>query len=180
MAAYLDILCSFVIGALLMLNVQRMNADLVARSYKSGNEYIAQSNAVTVSEILKEDLQKVGYRVPGKKITLADSAHITFYADMDRNGTPDSVRYIFGGYVPRTTNPRDRLLNRLVNAEAPDSISLGVTDFKFTFYDSTGAATANLASIKGIQADITVESTAPYDTSYAKSFVRVKVWPKNL
>jgi len=92
----------------------------------------------------------------------------------------DSVRYVLGGFIPRTTNPRDRLFNRLFNGQTPDSISLGVTDFKFTFYDSTGAATANLAKIRGIQADVTVESLAPYDTSYARSFVRVKVWPKNL
>lgn len=180
MAAYLDILCSFVIGALLMLNVHRMNADLVERSSKGGNEYIAQSNATVLAEILNNDLQRVGYGATGTKITLADSTRLTFRADMDRNGTPDSVRYVFGGYVPRTTNPRDRLLNRLVNAEAPDSMSLGVTDFKFTYYDSAGAATTTPSVIKGIQADITVESTAPYDTSYAKSFVRVKVWPKNL
>ncbi len=180
MAAYLDIICSFVIAALLMLNVQRMNADLVTRTYKGGNEYIAQTNATTLSDILNNDLQRVGYGVTGTKITLADSARLTFRADVDRNGTPDSVRYVFGGYLTRTTNPRDRLLNRLVNTETPDSISLGVTAFKFTYYDSTGAATTTLSAIKGIQADITVESTVPYDTSYAQSFVRVKIWPKNL
>jgi len=180
MAAYLDIICSFVIGALLLLNVQRMNATLVERTYKGGNEYIAQSNATVLSEVLTNDLQRIGYGVTGVKITAADSTRLTFRADLDRNGTPDSLRYILGGYVPRTTNPRDRLLSRLRNAETPDSLSQGVTGFKFTYYDSSGATTATLSAIKGIQADITVESTAPYDTSYAKSFVRVKVWPKNL
>ena len=180
MAAYLDIICSFVIAALLMLNVQRMNADLVTRTYKGGNEYVAQSNATFLSEMLDEDLHRVGYGVSGKKITLADTTHLTFYGDVNRNGAVDSVKYVLGGSLPRTTNPRDRMFNRMFNGQAADSVSLGVTSFSFTYYDSTGTATTNLAKIKGIQADITVESTAPYDTSYAKSFVRVVVWPKNL
>ncbi len=180
MNAMLDILCSFVIGALLMLNLQRMNGDLVTRTYKGGNEYVAQSNATFLSEMLNEDLHKVGYGVTGKKITLADSTHLTFYGDVNRNGTVDSVKYVLGGGLPRTTNPRDRMFNRLFNAQSADSASLGVTDFKFTYYDSSGAVTAVSSNIKGIQADVTLESPAPYDTSYAKSFVRVVVWPKNL
>ena len=180
MNAYLDLICSFLIGGLLLLNVQRMNGDLVTRSYNGGNEYIAQTSAATLAEVVEYDLQKVGYGVTGAKITSADSTSLTFYADIDRNGAPDSIRYILGGDLPRTMNPCDRMFNRLVNAETPDSISLGVTDFRFTYYNSSGAATSTLTDIKGIQADITVESTAGYDTTYAKSFVRIKVWPKNL
>ena len=180
MNAMLDIICSFIIGGLLMLNLQRMNGDLVTRTYKGGNEYIAQSNATFLSEMLNEDLHKIGYGVTGKKITLADTTHLTFYGDVNRNGAVDSVKYVLGGGLPRTTNPHDRMFNRMFNGQAADSVSLGVTAFQFTYYDSSGAATTNLANIKGIQADVTLESPAPYDTSYAKSFVRVVVWPKNL
>ena len=180
MNAYLDLIASFLIGALLLLNVQRMNANLVERSYKTGNEYAALSGATTWAEILEEDLQKVGYGVTGSKVSLADSTRLTFRSDIDRDGDADSVRYVLGGSASRTANPRDRLFNRMVNAESPDSMSLGVTDVHFTYFDSTGATTPTLTAIKGIQADITVQSTVPYDTSYAESFVRVKVWPKNL
>lgn len=180
MNAMLDILCSIVIAGLLMLNLQRMNGSLVERSYKGGNEYLAQSNASALSDMVNKDLQKVGYRVTGRKITQCDSSNFTFYADVDRNGAVDSVRYVLGGLLPRTTNPRDRLFSRRFNNQAADSLSLGVTKCSFTYFDSTGASTVAWASVRGIQADITVESLAPYDTSYAKSFVRVVVWPKNL
>lgn len=185
MAVWLDIIGSFVFGSLLGLNVLRLNADMADHSYRASLSYIAQSSAVTMGQIVEEDLRKIGYGVSGSAIALADSVQLCFLADLDEDSEADTLYYYLGSpaQASATPNPADRVLYRALNGGTPLELDLGVTEFRLSYFDADGDSLAlpvTLGDIRQIRVDMTVESTAPYDTTYARAFLRLRVRPKNL
>jgi len=185
MAVWLDLIGSFVFGSLLGLNVLRMNADMMDHSFKASLSYIAQSSAVTIGQIVEEDLRKVGYGVSGTAISLADSAELEFLADLDGDSEADTLHYYLGTAeeASATLNPEDRVLYRALNNGTPQKIDLGVTEFRLSYFDADGDSLAlpvTVGDIRHIRLDMVVESAVPYDTTYARAFLRLRVAPKNL
>jgi len=185
MSVWLDIIGSFVIGTLLALNVMRMNADITAVSYKSSLAYTAHINALTAAEILDEDLQKMGYGVTGTAITLADSLQIRFLSDLDADGTVDTLFYSVGNTTEAssTLNPDDRILYRALNSATPQPYPMGITEFHLSYFGAAGDSLAlppTLGDIRQVRVNLWVESTVPYDTTYAKAFMQLRVVPKNM
>jgi hypothetical protein len=104
--------------------------------------------------MVEYDFRKIGYIANADSslgpdygaIVEADSSHIKFYTDYEpfttNGGGIDSVEYRFGltagDLVTWTPNPNDRYLYRNYNAaemDNPAKVSLGVTQFKLTYYD---------------------------------------------
>jgi len=185
MAVWLDIIGSFVFGSLLLLNVLRMNADMTTQSYKGTLTYGAQNSAVSIAEIVEDDFRKMGLGVSGTAVTLADSAQIRFLADLGADGVIDTLYYYAGSLaeVSATPNPRDRFLYRVVNGGTPQRVGTGVTTFLLSYFDAGGNALnlpVTLGDIRQIRFGFTVESPAPYDTTYARAFMELRLRPKNL
>ena len=185
MSVWLDIIGSFVIGSLLALNVMRMNADIAAVSYKNSLAYTAHINAVTAAEILDEDFQKMGYGVTSTAITLADSLQIRFLGDLDADGTVDTLFYYIGDVTEAssTTNPDDRILYRVLNSTTPQAYPMGITEFYLSYFGAAGDSLGlppTLGDIRQVRVNLWVESTVPYDTTYAQAFMQLRVVPKNL
>ncbi len=185
MAIWLDIIGSFVFGALLTLNVLRLNSDMTAQAYESSFTYMAQRNAAAIAEVMEDDLRKMGFGVTGTSITLADSSQIRFLADLEEDGAVDTLYYYVGSLseADDTPNPADRILYRVLNGVAPPGMRLGVTKFALSYFGANGDSLAlpvTPGNIQQIRVDLTVESTAPYGTTYARAFMQLRIRPRNL
>ena len=185
MAIWLDVIGSFVFGSLLLLNVLRMNADMTAQSYRGTLTYGAQYSAVSIAETVDDDFRRMGFGVSGTAVTLADSAQIRFLVDLGADSAIDTLYYYAGGpsEVSATPTPGDRFLYRVINSDPPQKVGAGLTTFLLSYFDVDGNALglpATLGDIRQIRLGFTVESSAPYDATYAQAFMELRIRPKNL
>jgi hypothetical protein len=185
MAVLLDIVGSFVIGSLLLLNVLRLNADITGQASLAMLDQAAQNSAIGIAQIMEEDLRKIGFGVATTAITQADSAEIRFLADWDGDGATETYRYYMGDLseASGTPNPNDRFLHRVFNGSSDLQVGSGVTSLQLSYFDSNGnelSSPVTLANIRQIRVDFTVESDFAFDSTYAKMFMELRVRPKNL
>ena len=190
----IDILGSIVIGGMLMLILFRLNDAAVANSFRYNGELIVQKNLVEVVNLLEFDLRKIGYCAvwdnlpnPSKYIVSAYSNSIKYLTDVDSDGNVDTLSYYLGpsSELSGTANPRDRMLYRRVNKSKPLSANLGVTMFKFTYYNVFGKEISfpitQPGEIQTMQIDIAVEDIAAYDEKYQRMFLRqIRLAARNL
>ena len=194
----MDIIGSFMLfGWLLLMTIRVGNANS-ENMQTYGGELLVQENLVEVTRLLEYDFRKIGFcmepnRIPDptRAIVLADSNRLKFLTDVDLTGTGpdgivDSIYYYLGptSELTSTTNPRDRILYRLVNNETPKGSNLGVTSFRFLYFDAQGNPIGlpitgpNLQRIQTIQISLIVENvvagelveTAPINTQYSSAF----------
>ena len=194
----IDIVGSFILFGWLLLTTIRMGVANSENMQTYGGELLVQENLVEVTKLLEYDFRKIGFcmepnRIPDptRAIVLADSTRLKFLTDVDLTGSGpdgnvDSIYYFLGpvSELSTTMNPRDRLLYRVVNGETPKGSNLGVTSFRFRYFDSMGneiglPITGNdLQRIQTIQISLIVENvvagelveTAPINTQYSSAF----------
>jgi hypothetical protein len=190
----LDILGSTIIGGILMLNLVQINSSAVENNYTGSGELTAQQNLATTVQVLEYDFRKIGYcadwqqiPIPTQAILSADSNSIKFLTDVDSDGNVDSMHYYLGpaSELLMTANPRDRMLYRVINSEAPVGINLGVTQFRLLFFDVYRNPISFPITVPGeiytMQIDLAVEDIAAYDEKYAFAFWRqIRLAAKNL
>ena len=193
-ASIIDVLGSIAIGGFLMLTLFRMNSASAENTYHYTGELVVQENMVSIVKLLEHDFRKIGYCedptkiAPSKAITHADTSDITFWTDVDYDGTPDKIRYYLGDPedLDETPNPDDRMLYRSVNGNAV-AANLGVTRFHITYYGyvvgtplDTPITTAP-TGILSMQIDIRVENTAAFGDEYRYAYWRqVRLSSRNL
>jgi hypothetical protein len=194
----LDIIGSFIIFGWLMLSTIRVGVANTENLQTYAGELLVQENLVELTKLLEYDFRKIGFclepnRIPDptKAILLADSTRLKFLTDVDLTGTGpdgivDSIYYYLGptSELAGTMNPRDRMLYRVVNTETPNGSNLGVTSFKFLYFDSQGNTIAlpitgvNLQRIQTIQISLVLENvvagelveTSPINSQYSSAF----------
>lgn len=119
----------------------------------------------------------IKFPIPVAIIEATDTS-IAFLTDVAQSksvqvgdGNVDVLKYWVGSpldaEVMGTPNPKDRILYRQVNSDAPYSANLGVTQFSLKYFDDDGKEinTMPIAPPLGIitlQIDVTVENTASY------------------
>lgn len=183
MSYMLDIVGSFVIGGLLLLAVVSSYTNVSEYALTSSINLSVQENLREWTQIVQHDFRKIGYHVPDSvnAVQSCDTSSISFLADIDNNGSVDSISYFVSDIyqIPGTENPRDRMLTRSVNGQQITG-SLGLTKFQLSFYDSTGSPTWVPSNVKALEVFIQVESTFPLDTVYVRSNWRGVISPLNL
>lgn len=161
----LDLLGSFLIGGMLLLNIVNMNANASTQSSLYSVTRISQKNLVASVQIIENDFRKMGYGVanPTKSILIADTSRIKFLADIDRNGVMDTIDYYIGPTTELggSPNPRDRFLYRVINGETPSSANLGIVRFRLDYYDQDLKKVSLLEAIKIVEIRVEVESPFP-------------------
>lgn len=184
MSTTIDLIGSFIIGGLLLLVVLMAQGNLAQNSYERTMDLIAQENMATLVEIFQHDVRKMGFGVPDsvEAVVAADSTSVIFLADLDANGSVDTVAYSVSdtSAASATENPRDRLFFRRVNGGPSGGITMGVTDFHLTYLDSSGSVTTTPAQIRAVDIEISVESLYPYDHRYATATWEGTIRPRNL
>jgi type II secretory pathway component PulJ len=194
----IDLIGSLVLFGWLLLTTIRVGVANSENMQTYGGELLVQENLVEVTRLLEYDFRKIGFckepnRLPDptKAIILADSTRLKFLTDVDLTGTGpdgvvDSIYYYLGptSELGSTMNPRDRILYRVVNNETPKGSNMGVTSFRFRYYNSQGIELAppvtalSLQNIQTIQISLIVENvvagelveTAPINTQYSSAF----------
>ncbi len=192
----------------MMLIALRLNGGTMENLQAFREDILVQQNLVAVSELLEYDFRKIAYckdftKIPNPTMAIryADTSRIRFWTDLGTIANPygdgniDSLTYYIGptSELSVTPNPYDRLLYRVENNDSPIGVNMGVTVFKFQYYDalhnklSTPVDSCQL--IQYMEITIQVEhpvkwtkyyNTATYDTVYQSAFWRqVRLVAKN-
>ena len=182
MNVVLDLLGSSIIGGFVVLMMINFNIFQSNTVFASDSELQLQQNAKTLAEILNHDLRKIGYNYDNTAFVKADSEYVSFYSDIDRDGSVDLVKYFLGdtSTASTTTNPNDRVLYRIVNNDTIQGPSLGLTKAKFTYLTGLGAETTTLSEIKYIKAELWIEPYEPVDGEYPFTYWELTINPRNL
>jgi hypothetical protein len=141
---------------------------------------------------MENDLYKIGYRISDpNKLNIADSNRFSYKADVNNDGTLDSVRYYTGttSQAGKTSNPNDKPLYKVLNGAAPVRIGF-VRDCHFTYYDSTGrqissyGANATISdTLKKVRiVNVYIKCESPYliNKNYQVAEYSRKIKPVNL
>ena len=178
----LDILSSSFIGGMIMLMLFNLNVFQSNTRFASDSELQLHQNAKTLAEIINHDLRKAGYLYDSTAFAQADSERISFYADIDRDGITDMISFFLGdsSEVYQTTNPKDRILYRVVNNDTIKGSSLGLTKARFSYLDETYAPTTILSDINYVKAELWVESIEQVKNNYLFTYWEMTINPRNL
>ncbi len=189
MSYLLDIIGSSIIAAMVIMILLAVNINNTASSSVILFTTIEQRKITAVSELIEYDFYKIGYRISGDKISIADSNQIKFYTDINNNGFADSIHYFLGDTtdLSYTSNPSDKPMYRNRNDQnIPTQIP--VVYFHLSYFDSIGNSLAYSSLInstgrkliKSIKVRIKVESDELYDGKYRAAEWKKKISPKNL
>lgn len=188
----IDILGSTIMGGLLLIIVLRLNNTATEKTTNYGGELSLQQNLVTIAQIMEYDFRKMGYCKdwqkfpdPTKAIAQATTNSIKFYADIDDNGSIDTISYYTGGLLTATPNPRDIYFYRRVNSQPPAAINLGVTQFFMKYFDALGDTLSQPITqpslISSYEINIQVETVYAYDEQYSTAFWKqIRLLARNL
>jgi len=156
----LDIMGASVIGAMVILVMLNLNIYSSNIKFNSDSELQLQQNAKTLADILSYDLRKIGYGKKGTAVITAQPKKISFYSDINLSGSIDIVTYQLSDSlaVMSTSNPKDKILYRIINNDTSKGPSLGLVDMNFKYLNDKGITTSNLDSIKYLNAEFFVES----------------------
>ena len=162
MTVILDLIGSVVIAAFVILLGLRLNQSVSGSADASKANLNVQESLVDIVRTVEYDFRKMGYGLadPKNAIAIADSDHIRFRADMNRDGVIDSVDWYIGPPLTSFPNPRVRVLYRQVNGGTPVGAALGLTEFKLRYLNQDGDPPVSLNQIWIIETTIKVES--PY------------------
>lgn len=175
-----SIAISFIIGGMLLISLMAWNARVNQHSGMVTMNQITKQRVEAIGVILDSDMRNIGQGVASNQITVADSNRITFsYFNINSEFQSITWHFDHATAVPETFNPNDRMLTRTVNGVTTE-IRFGVVQFRLTYLDSVGVATANIPSIRQIRAEVLVESEAPYGNEYSRSYWETVVTPRTL
>lgn len=178
----LDILGSVLIAAIVMLTIFNANSYQTKTRFASDSELQMQQNAKTLADILNYDLRKIGYEYEKVPFIETDSERVSFYADIDMDGSIDSVRYFVSDTSEAwgTKNPNDVVLIRITNLDTLRGPSLGLTKIKFSYYDKFYTPTTITENIRYVKVELWVESIEAVDNEYLFTYWEMTINPRNL
>ncbi len=200
MNTILDSLFSMVIGGIILIFVHHLNININTAATMKTMTTAVQQNVTSFTDIMEYDLRKLGYNtfVPGR-ISIAESTKIRFKGDFDNNNTVDSVYYYLGTSAdPMFTNNKSRIVYRQVNASGAESIHLGMTRFRFWYFDALGNPLATTPAVTnpslirtikvGLNIDLAIQiepfkkanGSLGYDTTFSSMAWERTIKPVNL
>jgi hypothetical protein len=181
MNAMYDVVCSVVIGGIVLVMLVGFNSNIVESASVQTIKVMAQTNLTAVTSILEYEMSKMGYRVLAGKdssIMYADSNKIKFTGDFLDQGTMDTVIYSFNpNGASGQLNPKTRILTRTYIPQgklgSSSTINLGLVGFRFSYFNKgdtvlTTNPVTRPAQIKSIKVAVNIESTVPYKETTMK------------
>ena len=182
MTTIIDLVGATIFGGLILLIIFNLNVYSSQVKHSSDSELVLQQNAKTLAEIINSDLRKIGFNYDSTAIITAESKKISFYADIDSNGVVDVVTYYLSDSTKAsgTSNPKDKVLIRVVNNDSSSGPSLGITDIQFSYKNSIKVNTAAKDSIKYIEAEIWLETPELINDKYSFTYWELTINPRNI
>src|SRR6266849_2804324 len=144
MNTMIDLIGASLLAGLILLLVIQLNSSMTNKNMQTTFDAITQSNSKTIADMINYDFYKIGYHDslndPNPVIELADTDHIRFRADIEKGGRIDTVEYFTTGttYSVPGSSIKFKKLYRAINDTIQPGASLGLTWFKFSYYDVWG------------------------------------------
>lgn len=151
MGVVFDILGSFIVRAAIISIVLNLMITLHETLYSNTDRIYLNEVIKAPSETMSYDLKLAGYNA-SKSIWEARENEIVFYADLDNNGTQETVRYYVSGGI----------LYRTLNGGSPLELARNVTTFTFKYFNVFGQLLSyanNRTDVKSIQVTLIIQST---------------------
>lgn len=137
MATLLDIIMAMFIGSILLLSIFNANFLMYEHSTVLSGDVLVQELLIQTAQIVEGEFRNMGVGVEEERATvlMALDTAIVFLSDVDRNGTPDTIRYFLGptSALSQTQNSMDRFLHRKLNNNPTQSIGI-VTQFRLRYF----------------------------------------------
>jgi len=132
----LDIIGSMIIAGTISVMVIQFNTQMQRSAEEIFKSAVGQQSARDAAEIFESDMYRIGNRVVGQRITLADSVQIEFRGDIDNNLVADTIRYYMG--TPQSISRQyEKPLYRKLGNSNPQLVAL-VSELSFSYFDSLG------------------------------------------
>jgi len=193
-ATLIDILGATAVGGLLLLILLRLNGNVIEANFIHGSDRSLQQGLAETAMVVEEDLRSMGYCADPFKLTegmsrviYADTSYLSFYTDINDDGGLDSIAYFISdtSALSNTKNPRDRILYRQINTEAPFIVSTNIVQFKLTYFEALGfelpSPVASPARITHLEISFKVEDPEAYDQKYSQAYwQQVRLTSRNL
>ncbi len=179
----IDILGATIIGGIVLMNLVKMNSNVIQNESMFGHDKNLQVDVVILATIMDRDFGLLGYcgdytKMDSTAIIYGDSLSIRFLADVDNNGAFDTLYYYTSDTtaLSHTPNPRDRILYRQLNSNPPFVVANNITEFNLKYLDT-------FANEQSIPIDLTkivnyvriafkVEDPFAYDENYTEALWR--------
>lgn len=188
-----DLVGSTILGSIVILAIFGLNLLLTDTSRETAADLNVQENVVELGQLIEYDLSRIGQgdtiSIPILK-AVADT--IQFVADVDNNGTTDTITYAKGSasLLGSTPNTNDFPIFRYSRLRIPGGtvkrdtmrISSGMTRFQITYFDSAGAATTNRARVKSLSVRLASEDALKKgeDAQRSGAAWERRIFPRNL
>jgi hypothetical protein len=185
MGSWLALITSTFIGGMILLSFNRFSSDISRDTYVQTLDQIAYEQMDELARLIDYDFSRIGFGIndPSQAILIQASAtDLRFNIDSNGDGVLETMRYFLGDSTTAafTSNPRDRMLFRVVNSGTPQGVSSGLTQFTIRYFDAAGNETANLNLIRTFEVNLTMESEIIYENQYPKMFWRGRFTPPSL
>src|SRR5437667_4012207 len=142
MASLLDNILSLFVGGIVLMLMIGLVINLRSSASARAVNTTVQTNLSTAGDIIQNDFRRMGYRLEkppsDSAIRYASADSIVFRGDFNDDGVLENVRYYIGKTKPPgNINASTRLLYRNFNG-AIVTMNLGISQLRFTYYDTSG------------------------------------------
>ncbi len=180
----LDILGASIVGGILLLNLLRVNGNLIENESIYNHDKNLQMDLVITASTIERDFNLLGYVNDvslignNQNIFNGTTNSIRFRSDIDNNGSIDTISYYLSDStaLSETPNPRDMILYRRLNNDIPYILANNITRFRLTYLDSQlneVTPPIGLASVVNfIRIEMRVEDPFAYDNKYSEAVWR--------
>ena len=194
----LDIIGATIIGGMLIVIMNRLNQRATETTMVYGDDKLLQMEVVQLADLIEGDFRRIGYCEDPSQVSdstllivSADTSHIKFITDADRNGILDTLEYYVSdtSAMSMTKNPRDRILYRAQYINGQHhllNISSDITQFYLRYFDALNyeliPPLQNTRTINYMEISFKVEDSEAYaDTMYSKAYwQQVRLTSRNL
>ncbi|MGH2569432.1 MAG: hypothetical protein ACRDGA_13925 [Bacteroidota bacterium] len=173
----LDIVGSLAIRGAIVLVVLQLNVSLHQTLYLKTATANVRGNLATMVSIIEADVRQAGYGVTGTTFLTIDSDDVEFLADLNNDGTVDTLRYYLNGTSVYRT---------VTGSATPVCIGVGLTQFKFEYIDVTGIATASPETVRSVkflaamETNYEIKQTSDGESYRPSATVEHQFFPQNL
>jgi len=174
----LDLLGSMIAGGILLLSIITFQLYYTDVSRTTVISEVQQSNSTNLAKIVEHEFLKLGYRVPvADKILDLGPDRISFLADLNNDGTVDSVRYSCS-----VDGDNKKILTRYSSIGQHKTFSGKVDSFALRGLDIHGAATLYPENLSTLQVDllVTEDTATTQGVEKAGSYWMRRFFPMNM
>lgn len=171
----------FLLGAFLLIifSFQSQSAQMTGENILDARNH---SIVETMRLLLRHEVAMIGQGVDsGASILNATDSNISYKADIDNDGTVDTVRFYLEKFDQSPfTNPNIKMFVKEVNGSEVEFGYRGISELKFLYFDENGQTTSTKTDIKFVGFQMALESEEKVNEEYQKILIEDRVLPKNL